>query len=160
MARIEQDDVAALLDHVGAKQPELLPACRWLALGRRLAPLILGQEWRVATLADLARLLRLVDGEAEQVEAAGWVLVAAADLGGEAQVAHGLDLLIEADASRWRHPAQVLRPPRPELGRLLAGCEARLEEAEGEARKRLEGVREKLERAVRLEERARRRRLG
>ncbi len=89
MARIDHNDVAALLEHVGAKQPELLPACRWLALGRRLAPLILGQEWRAPALDDLAGLLRLVDGTVERVEATGWALVAGAELGGEALVRHG-----------------------------------------------------------------------
>ncbi len=168
MARIDQDHVAALLEHVGKVEPDLLPACRWLALGRRLAPLVLSprrgaggtnEEWRVPAVGDLARLLDLTDGEAPEIEAAGWALVAAADLGAEAAIEHALDLLVAADVSRWRHPAQVLRSPRPDFRRLLAGCEARLEEAGGETRERLEGVREKLERAAKIEEKARQRRV-
>ncbi len=45
----------------------------------------------------------------------------------------------------------------PEFRDLLASCEARLE-AQGSLGRRLQGVREKLERAVRIEESARRRR--
>ena len=93
--------------------------------------------------------------------AALWLsLVAASDLGEEAQVEACLDLLVEADPARWNHPVQVLSRPRPELGALLAGCSKRLAGAGEDARGRLHDVRGKLERAVRIESNARMRRAG
>ncbi len=158
MTGIEQDNAAALLEHVAAVDPELLPACRWLVLGGRLAPMIINQEGRVPEFGDLVRLLHVTGGQAPELEEMVRSMVAGNELGAEAAVEAGLDLLVEADASRWAHPVQVLSRPRPELGALLAGCVRRLEGAGDKVRERLESVRGKLERAVRIEDTARRRR--
>ncbi len=163
MARIEQHDAAALLELVAKADPDLLPACRWLVLGRRLAPSILKQEGRVPVFGELVRLLHLVDGEASELEAMARSMVAGNELGAEAEVEARLDQLVAAHASEWAHPAQVLRRPFPELGALLASCLQRLagrddRKAGGDARERLESVKENLERAVRIEGNARRRR--
>ncbi len=158
MACIEQDLAVALLEHVAAADPELLPACRWLVLGRQLAPLILEQEGRAPVFSDLVRLLRAVAGQTPELEQTARSMVASNEMGTEAQVEAGLEQLVEADAARWAHPVQVLSRPRPELGALLVACGRRLESAADETRERLLSVKGKLVRAVRIEDSARRRR--
>ncbi len=61
-------------------------------------------------------------------------------------------------ATGWEHPAQVLSSPRPDSRAILEVCDARLEALAGASRRRLAEVRRKLERTVRFEEEARRRR--
>ncbi len=160
MAQIGQDHVAALLKHVGKAQPELLPVCRWLVLGPQLAPLIFRQEGREPVLDDLVRLLHLFDGEAPELESLMRGLVADSELGAEAGVEVGLDRLIATEASKWFHPTQVLSRPYPDPGALLAGCNRRLESAGDKTREQFLSVRSKLQRAVRIESQARRRRDG
>lgn len=62
-------------------------------------------------------------------------------------------------APEWSHPSQVFQRPRPPLIPLLEACVARLDGgAAGEDAQGLTAVREKLERAIRIEEAASRRR--
>lgn len=72
------------------------------------------------------------------------------------QVEQQLDQLVAAN--RWAHPVQVLERPRADLAALLRACHLRRIGAEGEGRRLLEVVEEKLERAVRIAEAARQRR--
>lgn len=77
-----------------------------------------------------------------------------------------LDELLTAD--EWSHPSQVLVRPRPPLSRLLGACVARIEmqgkaatdegTSNGGSRTQLLEAQEKLERAIRIEETARKRR--
>ena len=72
-----------------------------------------------------------------------------------------LDRLVAQDG--WEHPSQVLERPRPELDALLAACEQRIRHKPRslppEHARRLELVRTKLERAQRISQRARQRRM-
>ncbi len=158
MARIEQDHAAALLEHVAEADPELLPACRWLVLGRRLAPRILGQVGRAPATGELVRLLHLVDSQAPEVKALARSMIAASGQGAEAEIEFGLDRLAAAPEARWTHPTQVLSRPCPDFRALLAGCASRLVAAKGDQRAKLQSVKRKLERAVSIDARASRRR--
>ncbi len=167
MEHINPHGAATLLEHVARVEPQLLPVCRWLVLGRRLAPLILsnraeGDEstpfMRAPTLDDLVRLLRSIEGTAPELEAHARSIIAESELGARAEIEAGLDRLLDADKSRWAHPTQVLSRPYPELSDLLACCLRRLEDVSGSERRQLQSVRIKLERAVRIEGNARRRR--
>jgi hypothetical protein len=60
----------------------------------------------------------------------------------------------------WMHPAQILGSSRPLGTQLIDVCDRRLDGAGGAARSELLEIREKLERALRIEESARRRRLS
>ena len=167
MEPINPDGAATLLEHVARVEPGLLPVCRWLVLGRRLAPLILSTQakgddstpfMRAPTLDDLVRLLHTMEGTTPELEANARSIVAESELGAQAEVEAGLDRLLDADPSRWAHPTQVLSRPYPELSDLLACCLRRLEDVLGAERRQLVAVRKKLERAVRIEGNARRRR--
>ena len=68
-----------------------------------------------------------------------------------------LDQLIAAE--EWSHPVQVLERPRSDLRDLLAASRRRLRGLRGQEKARLVVVRQRLERAVRIAETARRRRL-
>ncbi len=68
-----------------------------------------------------------------------------------------LDRLVETDS--WEHPIQVLERPRPSLADLLRVCDERIERSEAEGKRaRLIVVREKIDRALRIADSARRRR--
>lgn len=68
-----------------------------------------------------------------------------------------LDRLVESES--WEHPIQVLERPRPSLEDLIRVCDERIERSAAEgARARLVVVREKIERALRIADSARRRR--
>ncbi len=67
--------------------------------------------------------------------------------------------LLELDPTLWTHPSQVLDRPFSDAAELLEACRLRLEDVKDEGEKRrLEGVEEKLAVAVRIEEKARKRR--
>lgn len=68
-----------------------------------------------------------------------------------------LDRLLETDG--WEHPTQVLERPRPNLDELLSVCQGRIEKTQDPLwQQRLRTIQEKLERAQRIEVKARRRR--
>ncbi len=153
---IETDHFHAFLEHVTAEAPDLATACRWLACGPKLAPLILGEDVSEPSPTDLAQLAGLLETATPVAVAAGRALfVARSRFLAELDVA--LERLIAAGDAEWSHPTQILRPC-PDYGQLLAACRARLESADGDHRRQLESVEEKLERAVRIEANARRRR--
>ncbi len=62
MQLIEADHFHALLDHLRTAAPDLVPACRWLACGPSMAPLILGRDAGRPSAAGLARLAAMIDG--------------------------------------------------------------------------------------------------
>jgi hypothetical protein len=72
-----------------------------------------------------------------------------------------LDRLVAVEG--WEHPSQVLERPRPELDALLTACEQRIRKKPRglppEQTRRLELVRNKLERAQRIAKSARQRRI-
>lgn len=72
-----------------------------------------------------------------------------------------LNQLVAARSVAWAHPSQVLSRPRAAYSALLRACRMRAKAVELEEepyRMRLEEVQKKLERAVRIETAARRRR--
>ncbi len=154
---IEADDFHAFLEHVTTKAPDLLIACQWLACGPDFAPLILGEETPEPSPLDLAHLIRVMDTAPPEAHEAGRALFDANDrLVAGVEVA--LERLLAAGEQEWSHPTEILGRPCRAFSRLLDGCHARLESANGERQPHLESVREKLERAVRIEAKARRRR--
>lgn len=173
----EADDLHALLELVAAEAPELLTTCRWLACGPGIAPLILGEDARRPAVTELTRLAALLEAAPPEIAAAGRVLVAPYERH-LAELDVALERLIDAGAA-WSHPTQVLGRPCPDFSLLLAACHDRIasepgglaSERDGLAsepdrlanehagrRQHLETVRQKLESAVRVEARARRRR--
>ena len=161
MPSVEARELQPVFEQVRQQDADLLPVCRWLAAGPPLAELVLdGERGREPSVDELVKLLRLLALGEPALRATGRWLVAKSEHAATAEMEHGLDQLIATDPARWSHPTQVLPRPCPEFHRLLAACLLRLEDASGEARRQLEEIREKLERAVRIEESARRRRAG
>ncbi len=153
---IESDHFHALLEHVQGVAPDLLTTCRWLACGPGMAPLILGEEVAEPSPADLVRLAGLLETAPLQVATAGHSLFAVhRRLVAEHDVA--LERLLATERP-WSHPIQVLGRYRAGFAQLLAACDGHLESARGNRRRQLETVRQKLERAVTLEAKARQRR--
>ncbi len=156
MPLLPRQQIEALVEHVTAHAPDLLAACRWLLVDPRLAPLILGRDARPPSAADLARFLRLLRGAPPEAAAAGHALLVA-----RSRLAAELDLALErllAEAEEdWRHPAEILGRPCPDFAALHAASLHCVEAGNGD-RRRLDSVRDKLERAARLEATARRRR--
>ena len=70
------------------------------------------------------------------------------------------EMLIAAErrSPRWSHPRNVLTPPYPDLGEVLAACRRLHGDSAGGRRRLIEEVVAKLERAVRLDQKARERR--
>ncbi len=158
MPLLRPHQIEALIEHVTAHAPDLLAACRWLLVEPRLAPLILGPGAHPPLAADLSRFLCLLRAAPLEAAAAGQALwVARSRLATELDLA--LERLLAAGEDEWHHPSEVLGRPCPDFAALHAASRERLEGRNGK-RRRLGTVRDKLERAVRLETAARRRREG
>ncbi len=156
MSLIRSHQIEALVEHVTAHAPDLLPTSRWLLIDPRLAPVILGPEARAPSAADLSRFLRLLrEAPAEAAAAGHTLLVARSRLTAELDFA--LEHLLAAADNEWHHPAEVLGRPCPSFARLYQASSDRPESGNG-ARRRLASARDKLLRAMRLEATARQRR--
>ena len=155
---IESNDFQLLVDHLAEEAPDLVGACRWLACGPGMAPLILGQDAAQPSESELARLAASIETGPPEAAAAGRALLATHGARAN-EVAVALAHLIAA-GDEWSHPTQILGRPCVDFTLLHTACLERIEVAVGHRRRRLEGVRERLERAVRLEAIARRRREG
>ncbi len=156
---IEADHFHGLLEHVTNQAPDLLTACRWLACGPDFAPLILDEQLPEPSPGDLAHLIRVLGRAPLDARETGQALLDANDrLVAGVDVA--LELLIAAGEQEWSHPTEILGRPCRSFSRLLDACQERLESTDGEPCPHLESVEEKLERAVRIEANARRRRAG
>ncbi len=139
---------------VGAESPGLLPACRWLLLGPRLAALVLPETRPSA--AELTSLLRLLRDRDRSLLPLGRELVQLSEHGEAALLELCVDRLLEH--SNWEHPTQVLEQPRPDFGKLLKICQARLRRSRGDNRGQVAAVTAKVERAARIADSARERR--
>ncbi len=158
MPLLQPHQIQAFLDHLTAHAPDLLPTCRWLLVDPRLAPAILGDAASPPSSTDLARFLRLLRHAPPEAAAAGHALLTArARLTAELDLA--LERLLAASEDDWHHPTEILGRPCPDFARLHAALLERPESANGD-RRRFETVRDRLERAARLEATARRRREG
>lgn len=155
---IESSDFQLLVDHLAAEAPDLVGACRWLACGPSMAPLILGQDAAQPSDGELARLAASIETGPPEAAAAGRALLATHGARAS-EVTIALSHLIAA-GEEWSHPTQILGRPCVDFNLLHTACLERIEAAVGHRRRRLEGVRDKLERAVRLEVTAKRRREG
>ena len=155
MSSIEIRHFRLLLEQVASLAPELLPTCRWLACGPGMAPLILGDDAAQPSADDLARLAALLEAAPPEAAAGGRALLAAHS-DGLAEIDVAVERLV--DAATWAHPTEVLGRPCPDLTQLLNACNSRLEKENGDRRHQLETAHLKLERAVRLEAKARQRR--
>ena len=110
--------------------------------------------------AEAPELARRRPDQARSVTVAGWAVseairhlrLAFPMVGAKAAFR---ELVVATD---WEYPGEVLSPPRPDFGAILRVCEARLEEAEGAFRQHLAEIHRKLDKAVRIDEEARRRR--
>ena len=147
-----------LFEYLEHHAPETLPWWRWLVFGPGLASLASFEGlMREPTYEELGALWHQMDLAPPPVEAAGrWLIDERQDA--VAALDRSLAKLVAADPASWRWPTQILRRPCPQFRWLLDSCVDRLKSASGASRRRLQGVREKLERAVRIEESARRRR--
>ncbi len=156
MPLLRPHQIEALVGHVSAAAPDLLATCRWLLVDPRLAPYILGNQAREPSAAELSRFLLLLREAPREVAAAGHtLLVARGRLITELHLA--LERLLAAAEDEWHHPAEILGRPCPDFGALYNQSLMRPETGNGD-RRRLACVREKLDRAMRLEASARRRR--
>jgi hypothetical protein len=147
------DQLGELLDR---RAPELRDLPGWLLLGPELGQRLLGIYRPEPRAADLTALLRLVRAERPELLPLVQGLVWNSRQAPAAMVEIQLDQLIAA--GDWSHPVQVLERPRSDPRDLLAASRRRLRAARGEERARLVTVRQRLERAVRIAEAARRRR--
>lgn len=152
------EELTALFEILAREAAELRPACRWLIVGPEMATAILGQHARPPTVDDLTRLVRLLEDQAPELMPVGWWLVNASDHAEATQAEIQLDQLIAADLDAWQHPTQVLDRPRPDFELLLTWCQSRRRQRRGSELERLAAIEAKLERAVRIEAIARRRR--
>jgi len=140
------------------RAPDLKAPCRWLLLGPNLAAIIMAEHSRQPEVEDLTRLMRLLKKEAKDLMPVGHWMVAASEQSAATLVELQLDQLVEAKPEDWSHPIQVLERPRAELPVMLRACRLRMLSARGDRRDRLLGVRDKLERAVRIAKSAEKRR--
>jgi hypothetical protein len=147
------DQLAELLDH---RAPELRDIPGWLLLGPELGQRLLGIYRPEPRAAELTALLRLVRAERPELLPLVRELVWNSRQASAAMVEIQLDQLVTID--EWSHPVQVLDRPRSDLRDLLAASRRRLRTSRGEEKARLITVRQRLERAVRIAEAARRRR--
>ncbi len=155
MQLIEADHFHALLDHL-VDTPDLADACRWLACGPSMAPLILGEDARRPSSVELARLAALFDSAPPQAAQVGRALLAAHE-DWLAEIDIALERLILAKEP-WSHPTQILGRPCPDLAQVSDACHELLEDLIDEELMRLVEIRMKLDRAARLDALARRRR--
>ncbi len=154
----DRDPMTSLLDLLRRHAPELLPICRYLILGPYLAGAMLSEHSRPPTVRELIALKRAVDRHGPSLATYLTSLLAASGKSPAVRIELQLDRLIELDPSLWTHPSHVLEKPIPDAAELLGACRLRMEEAGDDESERLAGVEEKLERAVRIEDKARERR--
>jgi hypothetical protein len=138
--------------------PDLKAPCRWLLVGPNLAVIIMPEHSRQPDVEDLTRLMRLLKKEAKELVPVGRWMLAASEQSAATLVELQLDQLLEAHPEDWSHPIQVLERPRAGLPSMLRACRLRMLSAQGNRRKRLLEVRDKLERAVRIARSAEKRR--
>lgn len=153
-------DYSSLDQLLSVEAPNLRPIIRWLSLDPELACSLFETETREPTFGELGQLVRVVQRGAPGLMGALQLLVLRSD---HAEVLHAeiqLDLLLAEDPAAWSHPVQVLERPRAPYDALLKACEQRLTEplAEESTTERLDSVRQKLARAVRIATTAKRRR--
>lgn len=159
MIKPSKTQLQALFSFLESQPRDFRPICRWLVLGPELAKTILPDFAHAPSLEEVLDLVRLVTRRAPELrETIGW-LTAASPHAEALQDELQLDRLLEFEPDSWAHPIQILTKPRSPFVNLLEACRRRLVKAEGEDHERLSRVEEKLERAMELEERARRRRL-
>lgn len=159
MQLINSQAFHALVEHLEAEAPDLVPVCRWLACGPRLASSILGAGARQPTEKELARLAGALESAPSSTALAGRALLAAhSRLIAAAGVA--LERLLAAGDDVWSHPTEILGRPCPSFRDILKACRTRLDTAPDADVAHLEAVAAKLERAARIEAKALRRREG
>ena len=137
------------------EKPELLATCRHLVLGPGLSSLLL-EEPAEPEAVELASFLRLLRRHALDLLPLGRELVAGSDAAEQAFAELAVDELLRS--STWEHPTQILDRPRPELEALLRACQARRKRARGQRRAEIDEAIFKVDRAVRIESSARKRR--
>ncbi len=142
-----------LFDVVAEEEAELLPGCRWLILGPRLAAIVAPDE--APSAGQLITLLRLLRRQAPELEALGRALVYHSEHGEQADVEACVDKLLEVP--NWQHPSQVLPRPRPDFRKLLEASRARSEGSDTDLAD-FDAMIERLEVAVQVAESARVRR--
>ena len=148
-----------LFDVLSHHSPHLIPCCRWLALGDKLARALLVDHPGKPTKGELTELLELLSRQAPQLLPLARFLLSQSEHGDAAEVSFQLGLLVDAKGEHWQHPTQILDRPRANFESLLRACIERRQRARGKKRRHLMEVEEKLERATRIAESARRRRL-
>jgi len=143
-----------LLSLVAAENAALLPGCRWLVLGPKLAAIVAPDE--APTLDDLTALLRLLRRQTPDLQSLGRTLAGNSEHGEAAYVEICVDRLLEVPG--WHHPTQVLERPRPDFRQLLEASRARSKAPGGSGLAELGSVVARLEKAVSIAEDARARR--
>ncbi len=154
----DRDPTTALLDLLRRHAPELLPICRYLVLGPYLAQGLLADVSRPPAVRELIALKRVVEARDPSLGGVLRRLLEASGKSPAVRVELQLDRLLELDPSLWTHPSYVLEKPISDPAELLEACRLRMAGAGEEKLGRLQGVEEKLARAVRLEDKARERR--
>ena len=147
------DQLAQLLEH---RAPDLRDLPGWLLLGPELGQRLLGLYRPEPKAAELTTLLRLVRAERPELLPLARELVWNSRQASAAMVEIQLDQLVAI--AEWSHPVQVLDRPRSDLRDLLAASRRRLRASRGKEKARLVVVRQRLERAMRIAEAARKRR--
>lgn len=148
----------ALLEFLKDQPQDFQPICRWLMLGSSLAQGVIPDHAREPSLEDLLELLRLLRSERRDLIDTATLLMAASPHAEGLRVEIQLDFLVERDPDSWNHPVQILLPPRSPYSALLDACQRRIESTGEDEEHALYKVALKLERAIVLEERAKRRR--
>ncbi|MEE8523807.1 MAG: hypothetical protein V3T72_07725 [Thermoanaerobaculia bacterium] len=144
-----------LFSLIAEENEALLPGCRWLVLGPKLGAIVAAEE--APTLDELTALLRLLRRQTPDLQSLGGTLARNSEHGEDAVVELAVDRLLES--SDWEHPTQMLERPRPDFGKLFAACRRRLAGAGPNERIEVTSVTAKVERAARIEESARARRV-
>lgn len=147
-----------LLEALEGQASDLIPTCRWLIVGRHLADVLGSDISPEPDLDQLLKFMRWVQHQEPQLIDTATLLAATSPLAEQLHIEVQLDALAARNPIAWNHPVQVLARPRSPYGVLLAACRRRLDVAALEDQERLLSVAGKLERAIELEERARRRR--
>jgi len=131
--------------------PRLLP-------GPLLAGAVVGEPSRPPTVRELIALKRAVEHHGPSMTALLASVIEASGQSPAVRIETQLNRLLELDPALWTHPSHVLERPHSDVAELLGASRIRMESAGEEEKARLVGVEEKLERAVRIEDRARERR--
>lgn len=155
----DESPLHAFFDLLRRQAPELLPVCRWLLVGPWLADGFFRESTRPPTVRELVTLKRLIHREGPRFNGLFASFLEASGRAPAVRVESHLDRMIELDPTLWTHPNQVMGRPFSDSADLLEACRLRLEDAEKQKEKqRLEAVEQKLALAVRIEEKARKRR--